>query len=133
MITLKEVLPRSLESKFFFKPYTFVDESTFCPHETSESAHRNRILLKPFFRVPFSPKWFNVWSTRIQITKYAVSKMPVWTRPQTKFLQSKLPAVFLRTVIRTKRKGASIMKTKSIKKLNEVLNIEGYRLKVTIK
>ena len=34
----------------FSKPHTFLHERTFGPHETSESGHRNRIILKPLSR-----------------------------------------------------------------------------------
>ena len=43
----------STRIQIFLKPHIFLSESAFHPHETSESAHRNRIFLKPLSRVDF--------------------------------------------------------------------------------
>ena len=49
----KPLVPRVTRIRIFLKPRTFSQESTFRPHETSESAHRNR-----------SPKRFKAASPR---------------------------------------------------------------------
>jgi len=49
----KPLVPRVTRIRIFLKPRTFSQESTFRPHETSESAHRKR-----------SPKRFKAASPR---------------------------------------------------------------------
>ena len=45
----------STRIRIFLKPHKFLCELAFRPHETSESAHRNRIFFKPLSRVDFLP------------------------------------------------------------------------------
>ena len=43
--TIRFKAPDTFENAYFFY------ESALCPHETGESAHRNRIFLKPLSRI----------------------------------------------------------------------------------
>ena len=53
--------PPSHESRYFRKRIFFLYESALSPHETGESAHRNRI--------GFETDWFKAHSTRLRRLK----------------------------------------------------------------